>query len=174
MAKELTLDVARDMYATGNEAMMEYALEFFSKEDLCPIQDNSEDTKFPTTFEQSVALFPSVMRLSFNPEEIPTDKLFSSNDFVNSLWMCSTDEDMPMKFIQLSCLLCIRNAWWKLDNNWKPLCTEFKYIITTYNDKIVSTTTTEANYILSFRTERLRNQFYSSFSKIIDNVKEFL
>ena len=174
MGKELTIDVARDMYASGNEAMKAYALEFFSEEELKPKERKVDINKFPTSYEQSISLFPNILRLGFTPLEIESSELLKHKDWNNYIWMVSDDADMPMRFIYLSCILCIRNAWWKIDNNWKPVSGDFKYVITCRDDEVISTTTSNSNYILCFSSEEIRDLFYSTFYDILNNIKEFL
>jgi hypothetical protein len=78
----------------------------------------------------------------------------------------------------LQALLICRDAYWKLDGDWKP---EYKegannnyYTIHTFNNKITLSATSHRNAILSFPTEEMRDAFYENFKKLIEECKELL
>ena len=72
-------------------------------------------------------------------------------------------------------LLICRNAWWKV-LGWKPDLegVSFKYIIGTWNGNVETGIKCCKNYILSFPTEEVRDQFFKTFRDLIEEAKELL
>ena len=83
-------------------------------------------------------------------------------------------------------LYICRDAYWKiageqmgLDKPWKPDWGEndggYRYCIRNQSNKIVlSNEWLGENYILSFPTEEMRDEFYENFKELIDKCKELL
>lgn len=76
-------------------------------------------------------------------------------------------------------LIIMRDAYWKIDNNWKPMKSSAKavkrYVITTMYDEAVQMETSDMHYfVLEFRTKELRDTFYANFKGLIEQCKEFL
>lgn len=82
-----------------------------------------------------------------------------------------------LKSLQL--LLICRDAWWKVDNNWKPDWSAYseKYIIVTSDNEINKDgqyIDYINNHILAFSTMEIRNKFLEIFYDLIEECKEFL
>lgn len=74
-------------------------------------------------------------------------------------------------------LLICRDAWRKIDNNWKPNYKRdsFKYSICCVKDKINSDCSTfDSNVILTFRTAAIRDKFFETFRDLIEKCKELI
>ena len=87
---------------------------------------------------------------------------------------------------KLQVLLLCRDAYWEiageemgLDKPWEPDWGEndggYRYCIRNQSNKIVlSNEWLGENYILSFPTEEMRDEFYDNFKELIDKCKELL
>lgn len=74
-------------------------------------------------------------------------------------------------------LLIYRDAWWKIDGDWKPefkLNGIIKYSITTKENEIYKAASVLDNCILTFRTEYIRDEFLKSFNNLIEEAKILL
>jgi hypothetical protein len=74
-------------------------------------------------------------------------------------------------------LLVCRNAYWKIDNNWKPDWSDSKtkYTIGRVEGKIkANVTNIDNSRILVFRTPEIRDTFYENFKDLIEQAKELL
>lgn len=74
-------------------------------------------------------------------------------------------------------LLIARDAWWKLDNDWKPdyTATNLKYAIGVVKGELYENRVTrDTNVILTFRTSELRNKFLNTFRDLIERCKELI
>lgn len=74
-------------------------------------------------------------------------------------------------------LLICRDAWWKVDNDWKPdwsNATEVKSTITLVSNKICIDGNYNSHRILAFRTEEIRDKFLDTFRDLIEKCKELL
>lgn len=73
-------------------------------------------------------------------------------------------------------LLIARDAWWKMDNDWKP---DWKGVydctIATYKDKVKKNNSfIYANRILTFRTPEIRDKFLDTFRDLIEQCKKLI
>jgi hypothetical protein len=78
-------------------------------------------------------------------------------------------------------LLVCRNAYWKIDDDWKPKpCPDEEvYVIhTTVGEKVVKDydyiSPASDSHILSFRTSEIRDKFYNNFKDLIEQAKVLL
>lgn len=74
-------------------------------------------------------------------------------------------------------LLICRNAWWKIDNNYKPNYKRdtLKYSICCVKGEVSADCTTfDISAILTFRTASIRNKFYETFKYLIEECKELI
>lgn len=79
-----------------------------------------------------------------------------------------------LKALQL--LLICRDAWWKVDNDWKPdWNVETPKFGIFYNaNQIENAMFQEEQRILTFRTREIRDKFLETFRDLIEECKEFL
>lgn len=76
-------------------------------------------------------------------------------------------------------LLICRDAWWKVDDNWKPDWSKFdeKYTIVSNDNKINvdgQYIDYNTNHILAFRTKEIRDKFFETFRDFIEDCKELI
>lgn len=73
-------------------------------------------------------------------------------------------------------LLLARDAWWKVDNDWKPDWSEnnYKYVINTCKNTIDKNVAIDNSHILAFRTPTIRNKFLDTFRELIKQCKELI
>lgn len=77
----------------------------------------------------------------------------------------------------LRVLLICRDAWWKMDNDWKPDWsdnTQDKHFITYYENRINRSSCNSFNHILAFRTAEIRDKFLETFGDLIEQCKELI
>ena len=120
--------------------------------------------KYPKTYDECLKI------LGYN-----TVHIISMNCGHNGLLM-----------MKLQRLLIFRDAYWKiageqmgLDKPWEPDWGEnnggYRYCIRNQSNKIVlSNEWLGENYILSFPTEEMRDEFYKNFKELIEECKELL
>lgn len=86
--------------------------------------------------------------------------------------------ELAEKIDNLRQLLIARDAWWKVDNNWKPDWSEksdtWKYVIIRREDKVLATEEVVIARTLTFRTEEIRDKFLKTFKKLIEQCKELI
>lgn len=74
-------------------------------------------------------------------------------------------------------LLVCRDAWWKVDDNWKPdwhNCRQDKHYINYYDSAIHYGSCNSFNQILAFRTAEIRDKFLETFRDLIKSCKGLL
>ena len=84
---------------------------------------------------------------------------------------------LPMKYNSLYKLEQLRNAYWKIDGDWKPDWKNIfnvKYVIVLIDNKIQKSIRNTFASILSFRTEDIRDEFYENFKDLIEEAKDLL
>lgn len=84
---------------------------------------------------------------------------------------------MDDTLIALRRLLIARNAWWNIDNNWKPDWKDHstnKWGIKIFNGKLEVNTTTINQHLLCFRTKEITDKFFTTFYDLIEYCKELL
>lgn len=123
-----------------------------------------KESKYPTTYEECC----DVLKIPKEERYIDIDVPLSYNNLL-------------YKFTEL--LIC-RDAYWKiageqmwLYDSWEPNWTdnyETKHIINFYQNEINFTNGTNAQYILSFPTEEMRDAFYKNFEELINECKQLL
>lgn len=92
--------------------------------------------------------------------------------------MLSTEEgvDLSDDMRKLISLIEARNAYWKVDGNWKPdwKASEAKYILFNYRGVIDCGSREFDPCILAFRTSDIRNEFYRNFKNLIEACKDYI
>lgn len=75
-------------------------------------------------------------------------------------------------------LLIARDAWWKVDNDWKPDWSvesdAWEYVIIRREDKVIVTEEVVTARTLAFRTEEIRDKFFETFRDLIEQCKELI
>lgn len=92
--------------------------------------------------------------------------------------MFSTEEcdDLADDMRRLISLIGARNAYWKVDGNWKPdwSASSTKYVIYYYGGKAELDGYEHASRILAFRTREIRDEFYKNFKDLIEDCKDYI
>lgn len=91
----------------------------------------------------------------------------------------SYDVDNLQHYENIRKLLICRDAYWKIEGNWKPNWEEndggYRYCIVNHSNNIELTNEwLGENYILSFPTEEMRDVFYENFKHLVETCREFL
>lgn len=90
----------------------------------------------------------------------------------------STEEgvDLSDDMCKLISLLEARNAYWKVDGNWKPdwSAPSTKYIIYYYGGEIFCDAYECSSHSLAFRTKEIRDEFYKNFKDLIEECKDYI
>ena len=95
----------------------------------------------------------------------------------DDVYICDYDlfnsEDEARAFLALGKLIQLRDAWW---GEWKPDWEEmkYKYCIYNYSNNVRTVFYTTASSILSFPTEKMRDDFLETFRDLIEQAKMFL
>lgn len=90
------------------------------------------------------------------------------------------DDKMTAKeLVPLSQLVNARNAYWKLQNNWKPnyyskLLNNVKYTIENVKGELMKSTCADVSRLLAFPTADMRDEFLDNFRELIEQCKEFI
>lgn len=74
-------------------------------------------------------------------------------------------------------LLIARDAWCKVDDDWKPdwgALSEEKFVICNIQDEIVTERVSYSTPILAFRTPELRDKFLETYRDLIEKCKELI
>lgn len=92
--------------------------------------------------------------------------------------MLSIEEgvDLSDDMRKLISLIEARNAYWKVDGNWKPdwKASEDKYIINIYGGEIKFSVREGTVFCLAFRTAEIRDEFYRNFKDLIEACKDYI
>lgn len=73
-------------------------------------------------------------------------------------------------------LLIARDAWWEVDNGWKPDWGDgkAKYAIAVMSDKVEATLSCRFHRVLAFRTAEIRDKFLETYRDLIEKCKELI
>lgn len=128
-------------------------------------------SQFPTTYEECcVALNPSFKECKYK-------FLLGATDGFGKIVDCTYKSSYFSELNALHKLLICRDAWWKVDNNWKPDWEDKeqnKYYISSYNNQFRNCYCNSFNRILVFRTKELRDKFFETFRELIEQCKELI
>jgi hypothetical protein len=135
-----------------------------------------EKSKLPKTWEECLNVYKYVEDLVYidNDSEIMVMSKKPENDFKNHNLI---PDCFGKSMLSLCQLLVCRNAYWKIDNDWRPDGTKPKefYFIYTSNRNTINLNWGEwSNHILVFRTAEIRDEFYNNFKDLIEQAKELL
>lgn len=76
---------------------------------------------------------------------------------------------------KLISLIEARNAYWKVDGNWKPDWSKYsiRYVIFSNGNEAVCCSGI-GQYTLVFRTQEIRDEFYKNFKNLIEACKDYI
>lgn len=120
-------------------------------------------------------VFPSKDQRDWSKFEKPSK---FPKTYADAHQMLSTEEgvDLSDDMCELISLLEARNAYWKVDGNWKPdwSASSTKYVIYYYGGEIELDGYEHASRILAFRTREIRDEFYKNFKCLIRACKDYI
>lgn len=133
--------------------------------------------KYDTAYEDSECLlFPSKDNRDWSTFKV--EPKFPTN--IDGCWNINGLEhlnELVAKLDKLRKLIIARDAWWKVDNDWKPNWADSdtdKWVIECYYEDIRVDAYTNTNFILTFRTKEICNKFFDTFRDLIEDCKELI
>lgn len=157
----LSLETAKQMYFSENQALKAFALENYRKEEL-------EKKEFPKTWEELERISGTYLTIEGN--------LIHANDFEAKIFnknIFKTEEQAKavIAMAQLSQLMHVYNDGWVA--NWSNSGYN-KYTIEIYNEKIYRYAYLECRKFLAFKTAEIRDEFAKNFESLILEAKPLL
>lgn len=157
----LSLETAKQMYFSENQALKAFALENYRKEEL-------EKKEFPKTWEELERISGTYLTIEGN--------LIHANDFEAKIFnknIFKTEEQAKavIAMAQLSQLMHVYNDGWVAD--WKNT-NECKYCLFFHSNKIIKATFSDARCFLAFKTSEIRDEFAKNFESLILEAKPLL
>lgn len=126
--------------------------------------------------ETEMVLFPSKENRDWSTFKV--EPYFPTTYGECNLFLKSNEiEKLNKKIAALNRLIVCRDAWWKVDNNWKPdwdTLDEEEFVIVNIKDEISRTSKSYLNCILAFRTPEIRDKFFETFRDLIEQCKELI
>lgn len=148
------------------------------------IEENGECTLFPSKENRDWSTFKVEPQFPMTHRECLIELNLSFRECKYRFLLGATDgfgkmvdyKDDGLHFSELNALyklLICRDAWWKVDNDWKPDWSKAnkKYIIVSNDCQYIDYCT---NHILAFRTSEIRDKFFETFRGLIEECNEFL
>lgn len=155
---EITLEKAKELYKAGGN-LKEIALQAFKEEELV--------YKFPKTWDE------------FIENKSPNLRCF--NALTQAFYSCFKDEEEADAYIAFGKLIQLRDEYWRIDGDWKPtylnnvirLSKIDEYYCEKYHIIHPFDTNGTICWILTFRTDEIRDEFYNNFKDLIEKAKMF-
>lgn len=146
------------------------------QEDVLLTAEGKLDANYP---DDECLLFPSKENRNWLTFEAKPQFPISIEACNNVLNLSTNNANCYMDdtLIALRRLLIARNAWWNIDNNWKPDWKDHsanKWGIKICNGKLEVNTTTINQHLLCFRTKEITDKFFTTFYDLIEYCKELL
>lgn len=84
--------------------------------------------------------------------------------------------DLPDDMCKLISLIETRNAYWKVDGNWKPdwKSPGAKYTLFNYRGTVDYGSREFDPCVLAFRTPEIRDKFYKNFRDLVESCKDYI
>lgn len=122
-------------------------------------------------------LFPSKDNRDWSTFKVEPQFPTDYTDSLDILGWAGKSDYLFDELESLQILLAIRDAWWKVDNDWKPdwsNAAEVKSTITLFSNRICACESYRTHCILAFRTPEIRNKFLETFRELIEQCKELI
>lgn len=157
----LSLETAKQMYFSENQALKAFALENYRKEEL-------EKKEFPKTWEELERINGTYLTIEGN--------LIHANDFEAKIFnknIFKTEEQAKaaIAMAQLSQLMHVYNDGWVA--NWSDSNSK-KYTIEIFGECVYSNYYFETKKFLAFKTSEIRDEFLKNFKSLILEAKPLL
>lgn len=124
-------------------------------------------------------LFPSVTNRDWSTFKVEPQFPTKICDCGLTLGITKLTDEYQYKRNELNALrqlLIARDAWWKVDGDWKPVWKNgpLKHGIVCSHNQITTSTLLSSSAMLAFRTEEIRDKFLETFSDLIEQCKELI
>ena len=157
----LSLETAKQMYFSGNQALKAFALENYSKEEL-------EKKELPKTWEELESVDGYYITAIADVKYTKTSQIGNKN---KDIFKTEEQAKAAIAMAQLSQLMHVYNDGWVA--NWSDSGYN-KYTIEIYNEKIYRGAYLECRKFLAFKTAQIRNEFLKNFESLILEAKPLL
>lgn len=139
-------------------------------------QFNTDGTYF---YGGEIMLFPSKENRDWAKFEIEPQFPTTFQGCCRQLFLTADCEEHceALKIEALRQLLIARDAWWKVDGDWKPNWKDNrqdKHYIYLYYNQFSNHSCNSFNRILVFRTKEIRDKFWTTFRDLIEQCKELI
>jgi hypothetical protein len=154
----MSLELARQMYDSGNEEMKAFALENY------PELDKSQ---LPLIWEDVEDKFYGFVPLRYNGK-------VEKNDVHNSYYLNFVTKEQAQAAIALAKLSRLREIY---RQGWKPdwsVESQRKYCIKFYEDRLLTGTYSSSNAFLSFQDSYTAELFLENFRDLIEQAKPLM
>lgn len=158
----LSLETAKQMYFSENQALKAFALENYSKEEL-------EDKGFPKTWKQLKKIegyytnsFSQICRIDYATFSDKNIKTFKTEKQAKA----------AIAMAQLSQLMHVYNDGWIPD--WSENNNAIKHTIQFYKNSLYFSSYINTQKFLAFKTPEIRNEFAKNFESLILEAKSLL
>ena len=127
-----------------------------------------KENTLPTTNEEAVEFLPETCYYIDSGGEIDT-----SDDYYREDPNTIATQELAEAFLALMQLVKFRDIW---NEGWKPNFDngEYKYVIYTKSNKIVTNIFNFTNCPLAFKSEEIRDKFSETFDELIQTAKPLL
>lgn len=157
-----------------------YAIEVIDKYGLKHLF--TPDGRFYEIYKNAECLlFPSKVNRDWSTFKVGPQFPATYIDCLNTLGWEFCNQDVigcyKDKLDALQELLICRDAWWLVDNNWRPDWSDheqYKYYIDYHCSILRCDSCNLDSRILAFRTPEIRNKFLKAFRSLIEGCKELL
>ena len=157
----LSLETAKQMYFSGNQALKAFALENYSKEEL-------EKKELPKTWEELESVDGYYITAIADVKYTKTSQIGNKN---KDIFKTEEQAKAAIAMAQLSQLMHVYNDGWVAD--WKNT-NEYKYCLFFHSNKIIKATFSDARCFLAFKTSEIRDEFLKNFKSLILEAKPLL
>ena len=135
-------------------------------------------TELPKTYEEAIKFLKgNILYFRTNNSTV--------NGYTIEEWLCnnicnknynytfSSTVETCKKIIQFEKLIFLRDIY---RQGWEPDFSNYvtKFCIENINNHIIDTQTLSLNFVLSFQSKEIRDEFYNNFKELIEECKEFI
>lgn len=160
----LTLENAKLMYTSDIAELKEFALRYYTKEELTK-------KEFPKSWKDLKIIQGCF--LGFESEIIGVQKLPA----IDENKCVFPNRNLVNASLALAQLLQLRNKWWEIDDNWKPIWevnSDKKFTIIVKCNELEEGYSISTNKIFAFRTQEIRNAFLVAFEDLLKQATPLL
>jgi len=157
----LSLETAKQMYFSENQALKAFALENYRKEEL-------EKKEFPKTWEELESVDGYYITAIADVKYTKTSQIGNKN---KDIFKTEEQAKAAIAMAQLSQLMHVYNDGWISD--WSDSNSK-KYTIEIFRECVYSNYYFETKKFLAFKTSEIRDEFLKNFKSLILEAKPLL